>query len=104
MKHIRRNDTVSVIAGKDKGKTGKVIRIFTEEDHALVQGINFVKKHQRKSQQDQQGGIIQKEMPIHMSNLLLICPKCNKPTRLKVKIAEDNSKLRVCAKCNDLIS
>lgn len=104
MRHIKRNDTVFVISGKDKGKTGKVIRIATEEDTALVQGINFVKKHQRRTQQDQQGGVIQKEMPIHISNLLLSCPKCNKPTRLRVKVLEDSVKLRICSRCSEVIS
>lgn len=104
MRHIKRNDTVFVISGKDKGKTGKVIRIFTEEDNALVQGINFVKKHQRRTQQDQQGGVIQKEMPICISKLLLACPKCNKPTRLKIRVLEDGTKLRVCARCSEVIS
>ncbi len=104
MRHIKRNDTVFVISGKDKGKTGKVIRIATKENTALVQGINFVKKHQRRTQQDQQGGVIQKEMPIRVCKLLLACPKCNKPTRLKVKVLEDGAKLRVCARCGEVIS
>ncbi len=102
--HIRKDDTVFVNTGKDKGKTGKVIKIFTGEKKALVQGINFLKKHQRRTQQDQQGGIIQKEMPIHISNLLLVCPKCNKPTRSKVNILGDGSKLRSCVKCKDTIA
>jgi len=104
MMHIRKDDTVFVNTGKDKGKTGKVIKIFTGEKKALVQGINFLKKHQRRTQQDQQGGIIQKEMPIHISNLLLVCPKCNKPTRSKVNILGDGSKLRSCVKCKDTIA
>jgi len=97
MMHIRKDDTVFV-------NTGKVIKIFTGEKKALVQGINFLKKHQRRTQQDQQGGIIQKEMPIHISNQLLVCPKCNKPTRSKVNILGDGSKLRSCVKCKDTIA
>ncbi|MBM3254291.1 MAG: 50S ribosomal protein L24 [Candidatus Omnitrophica bacterium] len=103
MRHIKKNDMVFVISGKDKGKTGKVIKVFLDEAQALIQGINFVKKHQRRTQQDQQGGIIQKEMPVSISKLLLVCPKCNKPNRSKAKVLEDGSRLRLCSKCNEII-
>ncbi|MFC1646476.1 50S ribosomal protein L24, partial [Candidatus Omnitrophota bacterium] len=81
MLKIKKDDNVAVIAGRDKGKKGKVITIFPQANRALVEGVNFVKKHMRKTQQEQKGGIVEKEVTIHMSNLMLICKRCNKPVR-----------------------
>lgn len=100
---IRKDDSVAVIAGKDKGKKGKVISVFPNSNKALVEGVNFVKKHMRKTQQDQQGGIIQKETPMHISNLMLICKRCNKPVRFGFSALKDGSKIRVCKICKELI-
>ena len=103
MPTIRKDDNVAVIAGKDKGKKGRVVAVFPASDKALVEGVNFVKKHTRKTQQDQQGGIVQKEMPIHVSNLMLICKRCNKPVRFSFVLQKDGSKIRACKVCKELI-
>ena len=100
---IKRNDTVKVLAGKDKGKTGRVIRVFPKKDRALVEGVNYVKKHARQTKQNQKGGIIQKEMPIQISNVMLICKSCNKPTRVGTNVTEDG-KTRICKKCKEIIA
>lgn len=103
MFRIRKEDTVAVIAGKDKGKKGKVISVFPKMDRAIVEGVNFVKKHMRKTQQDQQGGIVQKEIPIHLSNLMLVCKHCNKPVRVGFTFLKDGSKARTCKSCGESI-
>lgn len=101
--HIRKNDLVTVTAGKDKGKRAKVLVVFPQISRALVEGVNYVKKHARRTKEDQQGGVIQRENPIHASNLSLICPKCNRGTRSGVKTLADGSKARVCKKCGEAI-
>jgi large subunit ribosomal protein L24 len=103
MLHIRKNDQVMVIAGKDKGKTGRVIRIFPQANRALVENINLVKKAKRRTQQDQQGGLVDIEMSIHLSNLMLIDKKTNKPTRYGASLGKDGLKLRVSKKSNEVI-
>jgi large subunit ribosomal protein L24 len=103
MYKIRRNDTIQVIAGKDKGKRGKVLRISSAADRAIVEGINLVKKHRRRTQQEQQGGITQIPSPIQLSNLMLICKNCNKPVRAGFKLLKDKSKTRICKKCGEPI-
>ena len=101
--HIKKNDTVKVIAGKDKGKSGKVLRLIPKKDRAIVEKINMVKRHMKPSQQTRQGGILEKESPIHVSNLMLICTKCTDPTRVGYKVLDDNRKVRYCKKCEDVI-
>lgn len=101
---IRRGDKVVVMTGKDKGKTGKVIHVYPYKNRALVEGVNMVKKHMRKSQQHPNGAIIQQELSIHISNLSLLDPSTNKPTRLKTMVAQDGSKQRVSAKNKAVIS
>ena len=103
MYKIKRNDTVVVITGKDRGKKGKVLRLFPKDYRVIVEGINLVKKHQRKTQQNQQGGIAQIPMPIHLSNLLIICKNCNKPTRVGFTALKDKTKSRICRKCKEPI-
>lgn len=103
MKKIRKNDFVYVLAGKDRGKTGKVFMVFPQKGRALVEGINYVKKHARKTKQDQQGGVIQKEASINMSNLALFCKTCNKPARVGISILGDGTKSRFCKKCKEAI-
>lgn len=100
---IRRNDTVQVIAGKDKGKKGKVLRLFPSQNRAIVEGINLVKKHQRRRQQDQQAGITQVPTAILLSDLMLICKNCNLPTRAGFMIMGDGAKSRICKKCKEPI-
>lgn len=95
---IRRGDKVKIIAGRDKGKTGKVIHVYPKKGRALVEGINLAKKHVRRSQQNPQGGVLSKEIPIQVSNLSLMDPASNKVTRIKMLVAKDGSKQRVSAK------
>ncbi|MFC1666837.1 50S ribosomal protein L24, partial [Candidatus Omnitrophota bacterium] len=95
MPNIKKNDTVKILTGKDKGKTGKILTVFPKENRALVQGLNLVKKHARKTREDQQGGIVQKESPIHVSNLMVVCQKCGKPTRIGFSTLSDGTKTRI---------
>ena len=103
MARIKKNDTAKVLTGKDRGKTGKVLFVYPKNDRALVQGLNFVKKHTRKTRDDQQGGIVQKESPVHISNLMVICQKCSKPTGISFNRLSDGTKVRLCKKCKELI-
>ena len=103
MNKIKKGDNVYVLAGRDKGKTGKVFRISPKEDRALVEGINYVKKHARKTKQDQQGGIVQKESSIHLSNLALFCKTCNKSSRVGFSSLADGTKSRYCKRCKEVI-
>jgi len=100
---LKKGDTVQVMCGKYKDKTGKVMKIFPEKDKALVEGINIVKRHTKPSPKNQQGGIVDKESVIHLSNLLLVCPKTNKPTRLGVKILENGTRVRFSKKAKESI-
>jgi len=101
--HVRKNDLVEVISGKEKGKTGKVLRVFLKKDRVLVEKVNFIKRHSRPSAHTRQGGIIQKEAPLHVSNVLLVCPKCNKGTRMGSRTLEDGKKALVCKDCGEQI-
>ena len=101
---IKKGDKVAVLCGRDKGKTGRVIYVYPKKNRALVEGINTVKKHVRRSQKDPQGGIVTRELPIHLSNLALICPSVSKPTRLRTSIAGDGSKQRISTKSNAVIA
>lgn len=103
MYKIRRNDTVEVISGKDRGKKGKVLRVFPKTGRAIVEGINLVKKHQRRKQQDQQTGIVQVPLSVNISNLILICKNCNRKTRAGFSVQPDGTRLRVCKKCKEPI-
>lgn len=103
MKRIKKGDIVQVMRGKDRGKTGKVLRIFGEEDKAIVEGLNFTKKHMRRTQDNQKGGVIEKENPIQLSNIMILCKQCNKPVRSKINILQDKSRVRACVKCNSAI-
>ncbi len=100
---MKANDKVEVIAGKDKGSVGKILRLVGNRNKAVVEKVNIVKRHQRPMRQDQQGGIIEKEAPIHISNIMLICPSCTKPVRVGWKRSDDTTKVRVCRKCGEPI-
>jgi len=100
---IKKGDTVQAIKGKDRGKKGKVITVFPERNKALVEGINLVKKHRRKTQQDQQGGIVSIAAPINLSNLSIFCKHCNRPTRIGFSILKDGTKSRICKACKEVI-
>jgi large subunit ribosomal protein L24 len=103
MNKIKKNDTVYVLSGRDAGKTGKVFHVYPKKGRALVEGINYVKKHTRKTKQDQQGGIVQKESAIQLSNLALLCKTCNKPASIGVNVLADGSRSRFCKKCKEVI-
>ena len=105
MKKIVKNDSVMVLSGKFRGKTGKVLKIFTDKGRAVVEGVNLIKRHQRPTKDLPRGGIVEKEGSIHISNLKVICPKCNLPTRIGIKILEDKSKVRFCkhSECGEII-
>ena len=100
---IRKGDKVVVITGRDKGRTGEVIQVMPTESRALVRGVNIVKRHQRQTQ-NQEGGIISKEAPIHLSNLAIADPKDNKPTRVGFKVLADGKKVRVAQKSGETIN
>ena len=98
--HVKKNDTVVVIAGKDRSKSGKILSIHPKKDGVLVEGINIVKRH-TKPRGSEQGGILEKEALVHISNVALLCGKCNKPVRTRVTTLEDGKKARVCVKCGE---
>ena len=101
---IRKDDKVMVIAGKDAGKLSKVLKVLRKKDRVLVEKVNMVKRHMRANPYRQQpGGIVEKEMPIHVSNLMVVCAACTKPTRVGYRYAEDGKKLRFCKKCNEVM-
>jgi large subunit ribosomal protein L24 len=99
---IRKNDVVNVITGKDRGKSGKVLRVFPD-GKLIVEKINFVKRHTKPSQKNQQGGILEKESPVAISKVMLICNKCGKPTRVKIGSLQNGKKVRICKKCSEMI-
>jgi large subunit ribosomal protein L24 len=101
--HIRKNDKVMVIAGKEKGKIGTVLKLIPGKERAVVEKLNMVKRHTKPGGKSAQGGIIEKEAPIHVSNLMLVCGKCAEPARIGRKILEDGSKVRFCKKCGEII-
>jgi large subunit ribosomal protein L24 len=98
---IRKNDTVLVIAGREKGKRGKVL--FVVRERVVVEHVNMVKRHQRPTQKLRQGGIIEREAPLHVSNVMLVCTKCGKPTRVGVRALADDRRARVCRRCGDIV-
>ena len=103
MKKIKLNDRVEVVAGKDRGRVGKVIRAFRDDDRVVVEKINMIKRHTKPNMANQQGGIIDKEASIHLSNLKLVCPKCSKSVRVGIKSLEDGARIRFCKKCGESV-
>lgn len=101
--YLRKNDQVEVIAGKDKGRVGKILRVLVSEDKAVVERINMIKRHKKATEMNQQGQIIEREAAIHVSNLLLICPACTKTGRIGKKFLEDGTKVRFCKSCGESI-
>ncbi|HEX6323619.1 MAG TPA: 50S ribosomal protein L24 [Vicinamibacterales bacterium] len=101
---IRRNDSVQVMAGKDRGKTGRVLRVIADKNRLIVEGVNFVKRHTRPNPgRGVKGGILEKEAPMHASNVQLVCPECSAPTRIGHKVLEDGRKVRICRKCEGVV-
>ena len=101
--HIKKGDTVCVIAGEDKNKTGRVLKVLVKENRAIVEGLNMVSKSMKPNAKNPQGGIVKQEAPIHISNLALVDPKTGKPTRVAVKIQEDGTKVRIAKKSGEEI-
>ncbi len=102
-RHVKKNDMVKVLSGKEKGKTGKILKAYPEKQRVIVEHLNMIKKHTKRQSQGQGGGIIEREGTIHISNLMLICPACKQATRIGKKFLEDNTKVRVCKKCGEVI-
>jgi large subunit ribosomal protein L24 len=100
---IKKEDKVRVIAGNEKGKQGRVLFVDREKNRLTIEGINIRKKNMKPNRQFQKGGIIDKAMPVHRSNVMLVCPKCSKTTKISVKFLQDNRKVRVCNKCAEVI-
>ena len=101
--YLKKNDQVEVIAGKDKGRVGKVLKVFPADENALVERINMIKRHTKATEMNQQGQIVEREARIHVSNLQLICPECTKTGRIGRKTLEDGTKIRFCKSCGESI-
>jgi large subunit ribosomal protein L24 len=100
---IRKDDTVLVITGKDKGKKGKVRFAYPDNKRVMVEGIRMIKKHAKAKQQVKQAGIIEREAPINVASVMLVCAKCNKPARVGFKILQDGRKARICRVCGEVV-
>ena len=100
---IRKNDSVMVIGGKERGKTGKVLRVLSDKDTVIIERLNIVKRHSKPRGPQQAGGIVEKEAPIHVSNVMFMCDKCNAPVRIGHKLLADGSKIRICRRCNEAV-
>ena len=101
--HIRKSDSVMVVTGRERGKTGKVLRVMPDRDAAIIERVNLVKRHAKARGPQQPGGIVEKEAPIRLSNIMLMCDKCNAPVRVGRKVMGDDEKARVCRRCGDPI-
>ncbi|MFQ5907026.1 MAG: 50S ribosomal protein L24 [bacterium] len=100
---IRKDDLVVVLTGDDRGRRGKVLKVFPGKKTAVVQGINFQKKHTRPTKMRQEAGVLEKEGPIHVSNLKVICPKCGQPARMSHLVSREGARERICKKCGEII-
>lgn len=100
---IKKNDTVLVITGKEKGKRGKVLSFYPSKGRLLIEKINMIKKHMKPTRKYTKGGIIEKEAPLHISNIMLVCPKCDKPTRISNTSLHGDRKVRMCKKCMEVM-
>lgn len=100
---LKKNDKVIILSGKEKGKIGAVLKVDKEKERVIVEKINIVKRHTKPSAVSTQGGIVEKEAPIHISNLMIICNKCAEPTRIGKRILDDGSKVRFCKKCDEIL-
>jgi large subunit ribosomal protein L24 len=101
---IRKNDSVVVTTGKDRGKRGRVLKVLPEKNRVVVEGVNFIKRHTKPNpQRNIKGGLVEREAALHASNVQLVCPECGKPTRLGRKILGDGRKVRICRKCEGVV-
>lgn len=98
---IKKNDTVMVIAGRERGKTGKVLRVIPDKQRALIEQLNMVKRHQKARGPQSASGIVEKEAPLHLSNLMIMCDKCNAPVRMGKRALDDGRSVRVCRRCGE---
>ena len=101
--HVRRGDTVGVIAGKERGKRGKVLRVIRESGRVVIEHVNMIKRHQRPTPKLRQGGIIEREGPLAVSNVLLVCGRCDRPVRMGIKTLNDGRKVRACKRCGESV-
>jgi large subunit ribosomal protein L24 len=99
--HVRRGDLVAVIAGKERGKRGKVLRVLPAVGRVVVEKVNMIKRHQRPTQKLRQGGIIEREGPLALANVQLVCPHCDRPVRTGVRVLADGRRVRVCRRCGE---
>ena len=101
---VRKNDTVLVVGGKDRGKRGRVLRVLPGRNRVLVEGVNFVKRHTRPNpQRNVKGGVVEREASLHASNVQIVCPECSAPTRIGHQLLGDGRKVRVCRKCDGAV-
>lgn len=100
---LKKDDKVKVLAGKDRGKIGKILKVDRKKERVLVENVNVIKRHTKPSAQNRQGGIVESEAAIHWSNVILLCGKCLQPTRVQARSLEDGKKVRFCGKCNEMI-
>ncbi|MEK7880212.1 MAG: 50S ribosomal protein L24 [candidate division NC10 bacterium] len=101
--HVKRGDLVAVIAGAERGKRGKVLRVLPDRGRVIVEKVNMIKKHQRPTQKLRQGGIIEREGSLNLSNVMVVCAKCDRPTRTGVQRLSEGKKVRVCKRCGEMI-
>lgn len=101
--HVKKDDMVMVIAGKEKGKTGRVLNVFADKGRVTVENLNVVKRHTRPTQANPEGGIVEKEGALAISNLMIVCAACSKPARTGIRVLDDGTKARFCKKCNELV-
>lgn len=100
MLKVKKGDVVKVIAGNDRGKRGEVLKVLREQERLIVKGVNIITRHQRPTARQREGGIIEREGTIHLSNVLVICPSCDRPTRVGFQVSEAGEKMRVCKQCH----
>jgi large subunit ribosomal protein L24 len=100
---IKKNEEVEVIAGREKGKRGKVLKVIPKKERVVVEKVNFIKRHTRPGARSRQGGIVEKEGPLHISNVMLVCSKCERAVRVGYKILDDQRKVRHCRRCGEIL-
>lgn len=101
---IRKGDSVIVLSGDDSGRKGKVLKVYPAKSRAIVEGVNLIKRHTKPNRTNQQGGIIEKEAPVHLSNIALICPRCDEKTRIAATVPSGGARVRVCTKCREMLT
>jgi len=102
-RHVKKGDFVEIIAGKDKGKRGKILRMLIKQSRVVVEKAAIIKRHTRPSKLNEQGGILEKEGSVHISNVMVVCHKCDRPVRIGKKVLDDGKKMRVCKRCGEIL-